>query len=327
LHLGRAAPTTRAARLEPLLVKERAMLFDSLPDRVTVYEVSPRDGLQNERIIVSTAEKVRLIDALLAAGIERIEATSFVSPKWVPQLADAEQLLAALSDRPARYSALCPNVRGLARARQSGIGEIAVFISASEDHNRKNLNDSVDNTLARLREVVQEARSAGIFVRGCISTLWGFRQIDDIDMTLAVRIGHALRDMGCGELSLGDTMGIATPKRTRDVVLRFLDVCPASALSLHMHDTRGTALANVVVGLELGLRGFDSSIGGLGGCPFAPGAAGNLATEDLVYMLHGMGIETGVSLDKLLTAGNVAAAVVGRALPGKVHLAGLRPSP
>jgi len=302
------------------------MLFDSLPDRVTVYEVSPRDGLQNERATVPTAGKLRLILALLDAGLQRIEATSFVSPKWVPQLADAEELLAQLPQQAARFSALCPNVRGLARARQSGVSEIAVFISASEDHNRRNLNDSVDNTLARLREVVQEARASGIFVRGCISTLWGFRQVDDIDMTLALRIGHALRDMGCDELSLGDTMGIATPKRTRDVLLRFLDVCPGSALCMHMHDTRGTALANVLVGLELGLRGFDAAIGGLGGCPFAPGAAGNLATEDLVYMLHGMGIETGVSLDKLLAAGNVAAAVVGRALPGKVHAAGLRPS-
>lgn len=303
------------------------MLFDSLPDRATVYEVSPRDGLQNERTTVPLSDKVRLVDALLDAGITRIEATSFVSPKWVPQLADAEQLLAELSSRKqARFSALCPNPRGLSRARQSGIGEIAVFISASEEHNRKNVNDTIDGTLTKLREVVQEAKHAGMFVRGCISTLWGFRRVDDIDLNVAVRIGHALRDMGCDELMLGDTMGIATPKRTRDIVLRFRDVCPMSALALHMHDTRGTALANVVVGLELGVRCFDAAIGGLGGCPFAPGAAGNLATEDLVYMLHGMGIDTGVSLDKLLTAGNVAAAVVGRALPGKVHLAGLRPS-
>ena len=303
------------------------MLFESLPDRVTVYEVSPRDGLQNERATVPTADKVRLIEALLDAGLERIEATSFVSPKWVPQLADAEELLARLPQKAARFSALCPNVRGLARARQSGVGEIAVFISASEDHNRRNVNDSVDNTLARLREVVQEARASGIFVRGCISTLWGFRQVDDIDMKLAIRIGHALRDMGCGELSLGDTMGIATPKRTRDVLLRFLDVCPASALCMHMHDTRGTALANVLVGLELGLRGFDAAIAGLGGCPFAPGASGNIATEELVYMLEESGVRTGLDLDAVLAAARVAEEAVGRPLPSSLYRASGRSVP
>jgi hydroxymethylglutaryl-CoA lyase len=301
------------------------MLFDSLPDKVTIYEVSPRDGLQSEAKTVSTEDKVRLIAALVDAGISRIEASSFVSPKWIPQLADAESLFAQLSPPRARYSALCPNVRGLARARQCGVNEIAVFLSASEDHNRRNVNDSIDNTLAKLREVVSEARGTGMFVRGCISTLWGFRQVGDIDLKQAVRIGDSLLEMGCNELSLGDTMGIATPKHVRDVLRRFLELCPASSLSMHMHDTRGTALANVLVGLELGLRIFDAAVGGLGGCPYAPGAAGNLATEDLVYMLHGMGIETGVSLDKLLEAGNVAAAVVGHALPGKVHQAGVRP--
>lgn len=301
------------------------MLFDSLPDKVTIYEVSPRDGLQSEARTLPTEDKVRLITALIDAGISRIEATSFVSPKWIPQLADAEGLFAQLSPPRARYSALCPNVRGLARARQCGVGEIAVFLSASEDHNRRNVNDSIENTLSKLREVVTEARGTGMFVRGCISTLWGFRHVDDVDLKQAVKIGHRLLEMGVNELSLGDTMGIATPKRVRDALVRFLDICPASALSMHMHDTRGTALANVLVGVELGLRSFDAAVGGLGGCPFAPGAAGNLATEDLVYMLEGMGIDTGVSLDKLLAAGNVASAVVGHPLPGKVHLAGVRP--
>lgn len=302
------------------------MLFHSLPDRVTVYEVSPRDGLQNERVVAETNDKARLVAALVEAGIPRIEVTSFVSPKWVPQLADGEALIARLPKGTARYSALVPNERGLARARQSGIGEIVVFVSASEEHNRKNLNATIEDTLARLREVVREARTQGMWVRGCISTLWGFRAEGDVELARAAKIGRALMDMGCCELSLGDTMGIATPRHTRDVLRSFLGEHAPQLLSMHMHDTRGTALANVLVGLELGLRAFDAAIGGLGGCPFAPGAAGNLATEDLVYMLHGMGIETGIALDKLLEAGRVAAAIVGHPLPGKVHRAGLGPA-
>jgi hydroxymethylglutaryl-CoA lyase len=295
------------------------MLFESLPDRVTVYEVSPRDGLQNERTIVPTEDKVRLIHALADAGISRIEVTSFVSPKWVPQLADAEALLTQLGQARARYSALCPNLRGLSRARSTGLSEIVVFVSASEQHNRQNLNDTVEHTLARLREVVQEARASGLRVRGCISTLWGFEREGDVDLQQAARIGAELMDMGVHELSLADTMGMATPKRTRDVVSRFLAEYPANLLSLHMHDTRGTALANVLVGLELGIRTFEASVGGLGGCPFAAGAAGNLATEELVYMLHGMGIVTGISLEKLAAVRQLAHTLVGRESAGKLQ--------
>lgn len=303
------------------------MLFEKLSDPVTVYEVAPRDGLQNESAIVETAEKVELIQALLAAGLRRIEATSFVSPKWIPQLADAEVLLQALAAddlaRQGHYSALCPNSRGLVRAREAGVAEIVVFVSASAEHNQKNLNSSIDDSLARLREVVQEARQAGLRVRGCVSTAWGFRSEHDVELREAARIGRALMDMGCTELSLGDTTGVATPKKTRDVLACFLAEHPAVTLSMHMHDTRGTALANVLVGLELGLRSFDAAIGGLGGCPYAPGAAGNLATEDLVYMLDGMGIPSGIDLDKLIEAGKVAARLVGHPLPGKVHRASL----
>jgi len=300
------------------------MLFDSLPDRVTVYEVSPRDGLQNESAALDTAAKVQLVDALVSAGVPRIEVTSFVSPKWIPQLADAEALIAKLHEEgraSARYSALCPNPRGLTRVLDTSLREIAVFVSASDEHNQKNLNHTIDDTLAGMREVVHTAKNRGLFVRGCISTVWGFRSQDDVAPRRVAEIGRALRDMGCDELSLGDTMGIATPTRVRDVVVRVLDDHPAGAVSLHMHDTRGTALANVVAALELGVCSFDAAIGGLGGCPYAPGAAGNLATEDLVYMLHGMGIETGIDLDKLIAAGDVAAALVGRELPGKVHRA------
>ncbi|MDB4977807.1 MAG: mvaB [Myxococcaceae bacterium] len=305
------------------------MLFASLPDRASIYEVSPRDGLQNESAMVDTKAKVQLIDALVAAGIPRIEVTSFVSPRWIPQLADAEALIGELlaDARPARaqYSALCPNPRGLERVAKTGLREIAVFVSASEEHNRKNLNSTIEQTLAGMREVVQAAKGMGLYVRGCISTVWGFRSEQDVTPAQAAGIGRTLMDMGCDELSLGDTVGLATPKRVRDVVQRFLADHAPDKISLHMHDTRGTALANVVVGLELGLRAFDAAIGGLGGCPYAPGAAGNLATEDLVYMLHGMGVGTGIDLDKLIAAGNVAAALVGHELPGKVHRAGRAP--
>lgn len=293
------------------------MLFESLSDPVTVYEVSPRDGLQNESAVLPTDAKVELIEALLAAGLRRIEVTSFVSPTWIPQLADAERLLEALAPLRGQYSALCPNARGLARARHTGIGEIAVFLSASEEHNRKNLNSSIDESLARLREVVQEAKRASLRVRGCVSTAWGFRSEQDVELEQAARIGRALMEMGCDELSLGDTVGIATPRRTRDVLARFLADHPAVTLSMHMHDTRGTALANVLVGLELGLRTFDAAIGGLGGCPYAPGASGNLATEDVVAMLHSMGVKTGIDLDKLADASRTAASFVGHELPSK----------
>ena len=302
------------------------MLFESLPDRAIVYEVSPRDGLQNESAVLSTADKLRLVDALVSAGVPRIEVTSFVSPKWVPQLADAELLLGELYAEPSaarvQYSALCPNLRGFARAQKTGLSELAVFVSASDEHNQKNLNQPIVETLAQMRELVQAAKQSGMRVRGCISTLWGFRSAHDVALSRAAELGREMIRMGCDELSLGDTMGIATPRQTRDVLRCFLADHPPALLSLHMHDTRGTALANVLVGLELGLRTFDAAIGGLGGCPFAPGAAGNLATEDLVYMLHGMGVETGIDLDKLIAAGKVAAALVGHELPGKVHRAG-----
>ena len=300
------------------------MLFESLPDRVSVYEVSPRDGLQNESRVVSTADKVRLVDALVDAGLTRVEVTSFVSPKWVPQLADAEALLGALSPHRARYSALCPNPRGLARAAATGLREIVVFVSASEEHNRRNLNDTIDGTLARLREVVQEARAQGVSVRGCISTLWGFRSEQDVDLERAAAIGRALREMGCAELSLGDTMGIATPRRTRDILRYFLAEHPASSLSLHMHDTRGTALANVVVGLELGLRSFDAAVGGLGGCPFAPRATGNIVFEDLAFLCETKGFSTGIDIDKLFAVREILASEMpGEPTYGALVKAGL----
>jgi hydroxymethylglutaryl-CoA lyase len=299
-------------------------LFESVTERVSVYEVSPRDGLQNEAVLVPTPRKLRLIEALLAAGISRIEVTSFVSPRWIPQLSDAEALIALLPRGPAQYSALCPNARGFARASATNIHELGVFVSASETHNRRNVNDSIDNTLARFADVVAPALAAGRRVRGYVSTLWGCPYEGEVDPRVGLAIAQRLLALGCYEISLGDTIGVGNPRQTRDILALFLREIPPTKLALHMHDTRGTALANVVVGLEMGIRTFDAAVGGLGGCPYAPGAAGNLATEDLVYMLHGMGLETGIDLDKLWEAGKVAAAVVGHDLTGKVHKAGIR---
>jgi hydroxymethylglutaryl-CoA lyase len=302
-------------------------VFDSLPDRVSVYEVSPRDGLQNEATLVPTERKAELIKALIGAGLTRIEVGSFVSPRWIPQLADTEAVLALLPRGVAQYSALCPNIQGLARAQATSIQELGIFVSASETHNKRNLNGTIDKTLSRIAEVAVAAQAAGLRVRGYISALWGCPYEGDVDPVRGLGIARKLFGMGCYELSLGDTLGVGNPRQTRDILRLFLQEFAADRLALHMHDTRGTALANVVTGLELGVRTFDAAVGGLGGCPYAPGAAGNLATEDLVYMLHGMGVSTGIDLDKLWEAGKVAAAVVGHELSGKVHKAGLRSAP
>jgi hydroxymethylglutaryl-CoA lyase len=299
-------------------------LFEALPDRVSVYEVSPRDGLQNEAAMVPTERKADLVRALLAAGLTRIEVGSFVSPRWIPQLADTEVLLGLLTPPAAQYSALCPNMQGLERALKTSIREIGVFVSASETHNKRNLNGTIDKTLSRIAEVAEAARQQGLRVRGYISALWGCPFEGAVDPAAGLAIARRLFAMGCYEISLGDTLGVGNPRQTRDILQLLLREFAPHQLALHMHDTRGTALANVVAGLELGIRTFDAAVGGLGGCPYAPGAAGNLATEDLVYMLHGMGIETGIDLDKLWEAGKVAAAVVGHDLSGKVHKAGVR---
>jgi len=300
-------------------------LFSALPAEVSVYEVSPRDGLQNESVTVATTRKVRLVEALIDAGLRRIEISSFVSPKWVPQLADAEEVVRLVSKHEGvTLSALCPNARGLERAKAAGVEEIGVFISASETHNQKNVNKTIDDTLAVFADVIGPAVEAGIRVRGYVSTLWGCPYEGDIAPEKGLTIAKELLERGCYQVSLGDTIGVGTPVQTRDILSLFLAELDVGAIALHLHDTRGTALANVLVGLEMGIRTFDASVGGLGGCPYAPGAAGNLATEDLVYTLHGMGIQTGIDLEKLWMAGQVAEAVVGRELPGKVHRAGVR---
>jgi hydroxymethylglutaryl-CoA lyase len=302
-------------------------MLEQAPDVVSIYEVSPRDGLQNEGATVALSGKVRLVDALIAAGLERVEFTSFVSPRWIPQLADADQLARlVMAEVPegVSLSALCPNRRGLERAKNAGVREIAVFLSASETHNKKNVNKSIADTLAEFEETVRPALAHGMKVRGYLSTVWGCPYEGDVDPKRAVDIAVKLHEMGCYQISLSDTIGVGTPRQTQDIVRRAKDALPLDALAMHMHDTRGTALANIVVGLEHGVRTFDGSVGGMGGCPYAPGAAGNVATEDLVYLLHGMGIGTGIDLERLVEAARVAESIVGRVLPGKVHAAGLR---
>jgi hydroxymethylglutaryl-CoA lyase len=300
--------------------------FENLePVEVSVYEVSLRDGLQNERATVPLRGKVRLVDALVASGLKRIEITSFVSPKWIPQLADADEVAEHVkAPDGVMFSALCPNAKGLERAIAAGMREIAVFISASETHNKKNVNKTIAETLAAFGETVGPARTAGMKVRGYVSTTWGCPYEGDVDPKRALGIAETLLAMGCYQVSLGDTIGVGTPRQTGRILELMLGRIPREKLAMHMHDTRGTALANVLVGLEMGIRDFDASVGGLGGCPYAPGAAGNLATEDLVYMLHGMGHRTGIDLERLVEAGKVAESIVGRPLPGKVHQAGVR---
>jgi hydroxymethylglutaryl-CoA lyase len=294
--------------------------------RVTVYEVGPRDGLQNEARQLTTGDKLELLGALAAAGLRRIEATSFVSPRWIPQLADAEQVVAALpGGEGMAYAVLVPNDRGLARllealARRGAEGprvDAAVFLSASESHNRKNVNRAVEETLSALEPVVGAARQRGLRVRGYVSTAFGCPYEGAVEPGRVAALAERLLAYGCEQISLGDTIGVGTPNQVRRLLALLLGRARPEQLALHMHDTRGTALANVLAGLECGLTTFDASIGGLGGCPYAPGASGNLATEDLVYMLQGMGYETGIDWERLLLAGQRAEALVGRVLPSR----------
>ncbi|MFP2960346.1 hydroxymethylglutaryl-CoA lyase [Myxococcus sp. 1LA] len=295
-----------------------------LPSKVDVYEVGPRDGLQNELRTLPTRDKARLINALVAAGEKRIEVTSFVSPKWIPQLADAEELLRLVGRREGVvFSALVPNLKGLERAKDAGLEEAAVFISASEAHSKKNINKSIAEAVVGAREVTGAALQAGMRVRGYLSTVWGCPYEGDVPVERVVDICRQLVDAGIYQLSLGDTIGIGTPRQTEILLEALLKHIPVEKLALHLHDTRGTALANALVGLSAGVTTFDASIGGLGGCPYAPGAAGNLATEDAVFMLHGMGVDTGINLDRLVEAGEIAQELIGRKLAGKYLQAAL----
>lgn len=295
---------------------------------VEIVEVGPRDGLQNESAIVPAAAKIALIHKLMAAGLKRIEASSFVNPKWIPQLADADEVLQGINrSQEVALSALVPNVRGLERARQCGLTEIALFMSASETHNQKNINKRIEDTYPILREVAQEALALGMKVRGYISTVFGCPYEGNVPLDNSRRVTEALLEMGVYEISLGDTIGVATPKQVHAVFAELVKDVTNERLAAHFHDTRGTGLANVAAALEEGIRIFDSSIGGLGGCPYAPGAAGNISTEDLVYMLHGMDYETGVDLEKLIEAGAYIGQQLGKELPSKVLRASLASKP
>ena len=286
--------------------------------RVTLYEVGPRDGLQNEAAQLTADEKVRLIEALADAGLRRIEVGSFVRPDWIPQLADTDEVAGRAPKKPGvRYAALVPNRIGLERAIAAGLREVAVFMSSSETHNRKNTNKTIAQSLESFREMVPAAKKQGLFVRAYLSTVWGCPYEGKVDPRRALQICRELREIGADEISLGDTIGVGNPKQTREILDLFLAEIPAAAIALHMHDTNGTALANCLVAMERGIALFDTSVGGMGGCPYAPGAAGNLATEDLASMLADMGVETGVDLDKLFEAGALAQELVGRKLSGR----------
>lgn len=294
------------------------MNFEKLPRRVTIFEVGPRDGLQNESRQLATADKVALIDSLSLTGLPAIEITSFVSPKWIPQLADAVSVARQVARRPdVRFSALVPNRRGLESALEGGMREIAVFLSASETHNKRNVNKSIADTLKAFEDVVLPAREAGVRVRAYVSTVFGCPYEGDVDPEAVRRLAITLRDMGVYQISLGDTIGVANPRQVERVLEMILADLSLEEAAVHFHDTEGTALANCTVALSLGITTIDAAIGGLGGCPYAPGAAGNLATEDVVAMLHGMGVETGIDLDRLVECSRLAASLVGHELPSK----------
>jgi hydroxymethylglutaryl-CoA lyase len=285
---------------------------------VRIVEVGPRDGLQNEPDLVPTESKIGFIAALGDAGLSQIEATSFVHPKRVPQLADAETLLRALPARSGvTYSALVPNDKGLARALDAGARRIAVFTAASESFTKKNINMTIDESLATFAPVVRAALDAGATVRGYVSTSFVCPDEGEVRPDAVLRVTRALLDMGVDEVAVSDTIGAAAPNDIRRTVGLLLDSFPPDKLALHLHDTYGTALANVCAGLELGVRTFDASAGGLGGCPYAPGAAGNLATEDLVYLLDRMGFYTGVSLEKVVDAAALIRSTLKRELPSR----------
>jgi hydroxymethylglutaryl-CoA lyase len=296
-------------------------MFASLPEEVTVYEVGPRDGLQNEKTPIPSADKVRFIQGLVAAGLKRIEVTSFVHPRWIPQLADAEEVCRSLphtDGNDVRFTALVPNLRGLERALKTDIQDIAIFLSASETHTKKNIGRTIDQALDDYRDVVLGAKQHGRGVRGYVSTVFGCPYEGAVEPKAVFKLVRELKRIGVDEVSLGDTIGVATPKQVYDISRELIAREGAKGLALHLHNTRGTALSNVVAGIEAGICVFDASAGGLGGCPYAPGASGNLATEDLVYMLHGMGIRTGVDLVALARASMALEPLLGHELASNV---------
>jgi len=285
---------------------------------IAIVEVGPRDGLQNEAALVPVAEKVAFIDRLTAAGCARIEVSAFVNPKWIPQLADAADVFARITRRPGvRYSALVPNAKGLERAIACGVTEIAIFAAASDTFSRKNINQSIAEAVATYAEVERLAASAGVSVRGYLSTCFGCPFEGDVPVARVMELTRRLLDLGVYEVAISDTIGVAHPGQVRTVLTQLTSHHTASQLALHFHDTRGTALANVLAALDFGITTFDSSAGGLGGCPYAPGASGNLATEDLLYMLHGLGHDTGIDLERITDASLALEPSISHPLPSR----------
>ncbi|MGH9220625.1 MAG: hydroxymethylglutaryl-CoA lyase [Vicinamibacterales bacterium] len=289
-----------------------------LPRRVTVVEVGPRDGLQNEKTTIAPADKIAFVNQLTDAGHAVIEVSAFVSPKWVPQMADASEVFAGIARKPrVRHTALVPNRAGLERAIAAGVNEVAIFAAASETFSRRNINQSIDESLATYRTVVDEAKNAGLRVRAYLSTCFRCPFEGPIAPAKVADIASRLSDLGAFEVAVSDTIGAATPGDVLRVLGAVGERLPVEQVALHFHDTRGTALANVLAGLDYGVTTFDSSAGGLGGCPYAPGAAGNLATEDLLYMLNGLGIETGVSIDAVAKASRFIETKLDHTLPSR----------
>jgi isopropylmalate/homocitrate/citramalate synthase len=293
-----------------------------LPESVTIVEVGARDGLQNESQVIATATKIELIERLAAAGLPVVEATAFVSPKWVPQMADHDAVLRGIRRRPGvRYPVLTPNMQGFEAAAAAGAEEVAIFGAASESFSRKNINCSIAESLERFAPVVEAATASGIRVRGYVSCVLGCPYEGEISPSAVASVADSLYRMGCFEISLGDTIGTGTPLKARRMIEAVAEQVPIERLAAHFHDTYGQALANLYAVLEQGVRTIDSSVGGLGGCPYAKGASGNVATEDVVYMLQGMGIETGVDLSALVETGQWICNVLGREPASRVSRA------
>ena len=293
-----------------------------LPKRVTIFEMGARDGLQNEHAVISTEDKVRFINLLSEAGLQWIEATSFVSPKAIPQLADAGEVFARIVKAPGvRYPVLVPNMKGYERARDAGADAIAVFSAASERFTQRNINMTIAQSLETFREVVRAGKSDGMWVRGYVSTAFGSPFGDEVTPEAVLAVSRGLMEMGCDELSIGDTIGVGVPSQVEALVPLLASQIPLDRIAMHFHDTRGTALANVYAALQLGITTFDASAGGLGGCPYAPGATGNVGTEDVLYLLHSMGVETGVDIAKVRAASRFIAGVVDHALTSKAFQA------
>lgn len=293
------------------------------PQQVWIREVSPRDGLQAEKVIVATGDKIALVNQLARAGVPRIEVTSFVSPQWLPQMADAEQVMAGIDRRPGVvYSVLVPNPVGAERALATHPDEITVFVSASETHNHKNVHRSIAESLKGLADICTLAKPHGVTISAVIVTAFGCPYEGVVPLPQVLELAGRLRDLGIHELALGDTVGVANPRQVAQVVQAFHHTWPDMPLALHFHDTRGTALANVLAAVGSGASRFETALGGIGGSPFSPGAGGNLSTEDTVYCLQEMGIDTGIDLDQLLAASRFLVATLGHDVPSKVLHAG-----